>query len=167
MGTLQERASGAGRGRHPAPHRSHVVILFDDATARDLLDGLRLLEGRLIGTPRRLSPGVLELRRIAERSRATPGDQPGHADAGAGDAGHMNAALLTTDEAARVLHVSPSTVRREVREDRLPVVRIGRAVRFRPVDLDAFTQSRRARDAVAIPPATWPASRAVAQPKET
>ena len=46
--------------------------------------------------------------------------------------------LLRIDEAAEVLQVSDSTMRRLVRDGDLRVVRIGRALRVRPEDLDDF-----------------------------
>ena len=48
--------------------------------------------------------------------------------------------LLDYRECAELLHIKPSTVRLWVFQKRLPVVRIGRAVRFRPSDLEAFVQ---------------------------
>ncbi len=44
-------------------------------------------------------------------------------------------ALLTTREAAEVLHVHPRTVQRLVERGELSVVRLGSAVRFDPFDL--------------------------------
>ena len=46
--------------------------------------------------------------------------------------------LLTITEAAKVLNVSVRTVRRQIDDGRLPVVRIGGAVRIRPADLAKF-----------------------------
>ena len=106
------------------------MIYFDESTARDILDALRLLEGRLLGTPRRLSPGSRELRSIAERSAAASGDQrraPAVTDLEDG-AVHN---LLTIDEASSWLHVSVSTVRRLIRNGELTPSRIGRSVRIR------------------------------------
>ena len=50
--------------------------------------------------------------------------------------------LLRLDEAAEALQVSDSTIRRLVRDKELKVVRIGRAVRVRPEDLEAFIRDR-------------------------
>src|SRR5688500_16123118 len=47
--------------------------------------------------------------------------------------------LLTTAEAARLLHVHPRTVQRLVRRGALAVVRLGRAVRFDARDVAALT----------------------------
>lgn len=44
--------------------------------------------------------------------------------------------LLTVDEAAKVLSISVRLVRRLVTEERLPTVRIGRAVRIDPARLE-------------------------------
>lgn len=116
------------------------MILFDPATARDVLDGLRLLEGRVQGTSRSLSAGAQELRAVARRSAVVSSD---HAMADLSS--HADDArvplLLTIDETALALHQSTSTVRRLVRTGDLPAVRIGAAVRVRPADLAAFIDS--------------------------
>jgi DNA repair protein RadD len=51
-------------------------------------------------------------------------------------------ALLNIQEAAEVLNVSVSTLRRWDREGKLPALRPGgaRLIRYRPADLHAFTQ---------------------------
>ena len=49
--------------------------------------------------------------------------------------------LLTVDQLAEKLAVNPLTVRRMVQRGQLTAVRIGRAVRFDPVDVDAFLAS--------------------------
>ena len=46
--------------------------------------------------------------------------------------------LLSKSEAAAHLNVSPRMVERIVAERRMPVVRIGRHIRLRASDLDAF-----------------------------
>jgi excisionase family DNA binding protein len=51
--------------------------------------------------------------------------------------------LLTTADAARVLRVHPWTVRQAIRSGELPSVRIGRCLRIKAADLDAFVLSRR------------------------
>lgn len=50
--------------------------------------------------------------------------------------------LLTLDEVCDRLQVSEATARRLVRDGDLKVVRIGRAVRVRPEDLDEFIEAR-------------------------
>ncbi len=49
------------------------------------------------------------------------------------------AALLTTNEAAKRLHVHPRTVQRLVERGQLEAVRLGTAVRFDPLDLENLT----------------------------
>lgn len=52
--------------------------------------------------------------------------------------------LLTTTEAARYLGVSQSFLEKDrVSSGRIPHVKIGRAVRYLPADLDAYVQRRR------------------------
>lgn len=46
--------------------------------------------------------------------------------------------LLTINETADVLNVSPRTVRREIDRGALPIVRIGRSIRIQPADIDAL-----------------------------
>jgi excisionase family DNA binding protein len=46
--------------------------------------------------------------------------------------------LLTADEVARELNVSRSFAYQMMQDGTIPVVRLGRAVRCRPQDLDAF-----------------------------
>jgi excisionase family DNA binding protein len=49
-----------------------------------------------------------------------------------------NGALLTTDEAAALLHVHPRTVQRLVERGQLCAVHLGSAVRFDPEDVDVL-----------------------------
>lgn len=51
--------------------------------------------------------------------------------------------LLTVEQLAERLAVNPMTVRRMVNRGQLPAVRIGRAIRFKPADVDAFLESVR------------------------
>jgi len=51
--------------------------------------------------------------------------------------------LLTVEQLAERLAVNQMTVRRMVNRGQLPAVRIGRAIRFRPADVDAFLKSVR------------------------
>jgi len=54
----------------------------------------------------------------------------------------MNQAqLLTLDQVADRLQVSMSTVRRRVADGELKTVRIGRALRVRPEDLEEYIES--------------------------
>lgn len=51
--------------------------------------------------------------------------------------------LLTVEEVAEHLHLSPRWVYEQVRTGRLPAVRIARSWRVLPQDLDAFVESFR------------------------
>lgn len=46
--------------------------------------------------------------------------------------------LLTVERAAFLASVSEATIRRAIRDGRLASIRIGRSVRIRPDDLEAF-----------------------------
>jgi excisionase family DNA binding protein len=50
--------------------------------------------------------------------------------------------LLTVNDVADILQLSPRTVWRMVHDERLPVVRIGRAVRIRPEGLTALIEGK-------------------------
>jgi excisionase family DNA binding protein len=50
--------------------------------------------------------------------------------------------LLTADDVAHVLNCSQSMAYRLMQDGSIAVVRLGRAVRVRPQDLDEFIQSR-------------------------
>jgi excisionase family DNA binding protein len=54
-------------------------------------------------------------------------------------------ALLTTREAAEVLHVHPRTVQRLVERGELSVIRLGSAVRFDPFDLGGLISGLKRR----------------------
>ncbi|HOK32540.1 MAG TPA: helix-turn-helix domain-containing protein [Limnochordia bacterium] len=54
----------------------------------------------------------------------------------------MTPAALPTREAARYLGLSPITMRRLAKRGELPHVRVGKALLFRVVDLDAFLEAR-------------------------
>src|SRR5215216_4469004 len=61
--------------------------------------------------------------------------------------------LLTTYEAADLLHVHPRTVQRLVERGELGAVRLGSAVRFDPLDLTALTERlKRSAPTRAVPP---------------
>ena len=51
--------------------------------------------------------------------------------------------LLTLEEVAGVLNVSPKTLRRRIDASRLPVIRDGRIVRVHPADLQRYISARR------------------------
>jgi excisionase family DNA binding protein len=50
--------------------------------------------------------------------------------------------LLTTDEVASLLSVKPSTIRKWVHLEQIPVVRLGRAVRFRPDKIEEWVKAK-------------------------
>lgn len=58
------------------------------------------------------------------------------------------ARLLTVHEAARLLAVSVSTLYGWVWQRRIPFVKVGRAVRFDLVDLEAFIEQNRVRPGI-------------------
>lgn len=60
---------------------------------------------------------------------------------GAGPEGDLRQPLLTVQEAARYLAVSVSTIYGWVWQRRIPFVKIGRAVRFDPRDLETFIEA--------------------------
>lgn len=51
--------------------------------------------------------------------------------------------LLDLEAAAEVLNVSPRSVQRLVRDEKLKAVHVGRSLRFHPDDLLAFIQRNR------------------------
>lgn len=51
--------------------------------------------------------------------------------------------LLTLEEVAGVLNVSPKTLRRRIDAGQLPVIRDGRIVRVHPADLQRYISARR------------------------
>jgi excisionase family DNA binding protein len=84
------------------------------------------------------------------RQEATPDDKPAQSvtyqsgrkakrtRAAARKPADEDGALLTTDEAAAVLHVHPRTVQRLVERGQLCAVHLGSAVRFDPKDVDVL-----------------------------
>ncbi len=66
---------------------------------------------------------------------------PASAAAGADAAATLGVRLLVIGEVAELLRCSERTIRRWVRGGRLPVVRIGGAVRFRADDVAALLRS--------------------------
>ena len=56
--------------------------------------------------------------------------------------------LYTVSEAADALHLHPSTLRRFIRAGKLPVVRIGTAIRLEAGELRRFINKRRFRRVV-------------------
>jgi len=112
------------------------MFLLDAPTARDLLDALRLYEGRLVGSGRRLSPGAREIRCVAERSLAVLTVQPSPVGEQRADNEPMQ--LMTLRDVAFALQSSDSTVKRLVSSGDLTAVHVGRSVRVRPADLQQY-----------------------------
>lgn len=82
-------------------------------------------------------PLAVELARWLAAAPSGTERQPVDCRCADGDAGQMNAPLmLTIDQAAQLLSLSPRTVRSMVKDGRLPAVRIGRAVRIRRGDVE-------------------------------
>ena len=50
----------------------------------------------------------------------------------------MLAEVMTVSEVAEYLRVNPQTVYRKAKAGEIPAVRIGRAIRFRKTELDAW-----------------------------
>lgn len=123
------------------------MFLLDPATARDVLDALRLLEGRLVTSGRRLSAGARELRTVAEASlRSLTVGLPPEATAGAHD-GEVDPYLLTLDEVKQRLNVGLTTVKEAINRGELRSVHLGRAVRVHSDDLAAYMDQLRKANA--------------------
>ena len=60
--------------------------------------------------------------------------------------------LLTTHQAAERLNISVDSIRRAIRRDELPTIRIGRSIRIDPHDIDRFTQTRKQGGSAMMPP---------------
>ncbi|WP_344508365.1 excisionase family DNA-binding protein [Dactylosporangium maewongense] len=72
----------------------------------------------------------------------------------------MTAQLLTIEDAAIRMGMSARYVRRLVAERRIAFHRLGRAVRLRPVDVDAFVSENRVEPMTAS--SVWSGLRSVA-----
>lgn len=117
-------------------------MIFDEGTTRDLADALRLLEGRVQGTGRRLSPGAIELRNALLRSGLANGGQSSASGVESWDVPDVPT-LLTRDAVAERLSVSPRTVRRLIATGALSSVRIAGQVRVDPRDLSDYLDRNR------------------------
>jgi excisionase family DNA binding protein len=73
----------------------------------------------------------------------SPASAPASRGTGSARRGQPITKLLTIDEVAEVLNVSPRTVRRLIDEGALPVHRLGRLVRISDDDLAAFLAANR------------------------
>jgi excisionase family DNA binding protein len=60
----------------------------------------------------------------------------------------MNNELLTVSEAAALLRLKPSTIRAWTCQRKIPFVKIGRLVRIRRSDAEAFIQASRVESVV-------------------
>ena len=119
------------------------MLLFDPATARDVLDALRLLEGRLMTSGRRLSVGAVELRTVAEASLRSLTVGLSSQDAAGAHDGDVDPYLLTLDEVKQRLHVGLTTVKEAINRGELRAVHLGRAVRVHSEDLAAYMDQLR------------------------
>jgi len=54
----------------------------------------------------------------------------------------MKENLMTVQEVAEHLHLSPHTIYKWVEKGRIPVVRLGYTLRFRPSDITEFEEQR-------------------------
>jgi excisionase family DNA binding protein len=79
---------------------------------------------------------------VPSRSQSQPSDDAGHAELEVASAAP---ALLTTQEAAVLLHVHPRTVQRLVERGELSAVHLGAAVRFDPTDVADLTSRLKQR----------------------
>jgi excisionase family DNA binding protein len=87
-----------------------------------------------------------------ERARRTRRQGATHRDTRvAGDPATASAALLTTAEAAKRLHVHPRTVQRLVERGQLVAVHLGGAVRYDPDDLDGLIADNKQRHESSTP----------------
>ncbi len=55
---------------------------------------------------------------------------------------HREEILITANDVARLLKVSPSTVRMWVAQDAIPFIRLGRLVRFRREEIEGWLAAR-------------------------
>jgi putative molybdopterin biosynthesis protein len=58
--------------------------------------------------------------------------------------GSTDLGWLTSREAADLIHVNPRTIQKLVKRKQLPASRIGRALRIRKSDIDAYMENHRA-----------------------
>lgn len=123
------------------------MFLLDPATARDVIDALRLLEGRLISSSRRLSAGALELRTVAEVSLRSLTVGPSPTPTVAGQDGDVDPYLMTLDEVKHRLNVGLTTVKAAIRAGDLAAVHVGRSVRVHSEDLAAYMERLRKENA--------------------
>ncbi len=73
----------------------------------------------------------------------SPASKAASHGAGTGTRGRPLTKLLTIEETAQILNVSPRTVRRAIDAGALPVHRIGRLIRVSQLDLAGFLGANR------------------------
>jgi len=129
------RGTGMGRGESgdsPAPRQLTLDDWAQDlSTSRWSVSSVEASDG---GPPHRR---VVSSRSQSPRVEATIEGAPAS----------TSAALLTTHEAATLLHVHPRTVQCLVERGELEAVRVGTAVRFDPADLAGLTTRLKRRAA--------------------
>jgi excisionase family DNA binding protein len=87
-----------------------------------------------------------EMKRMMDGSRVTISSRQHRPKAPNPEASRMIHSLLTANEAAIALNLSVHTIRQWIWQRRLPVIKLGRAVRLRREDLDAFIERHRRDD---------------------
>jgi excisionase family DNA binding protein len=97
--------------------------------------------------PFRQSPADLEplIRRVVQETLAQLGREHGAPATGptGSEPASTGAVLLTARQAARALAISERKLWELTKQGQIPHVRVGRAVRYRPADLDAWAEARK------------------------
>lgn len=119
------------------PDEPHA-IRFHPVAAREIVEALRLLEGRRRSRGQHLSAEARQVLRAAELSSVVLSGQTVAPDGADADAPTMAPQLLTVDDVSGQLRTSTTTVRRLISAGELAAVRVGRSVRVRPGDLEAY-----------------------------
>jgi len=116
-----------------------IVADLDDRAAGFLIIAIEDLRRRMTYTGVSMPPGVAELA-AALRQRLSQGQAGPALDslAAAADAVRVSPLAITYDEAAALLGVGRSSVKRLVASGRIATVSIGGAVRIRAADLEAY-----------------------------
>ena len=98
---------------------------------RRQLDLIRAERGGEVCVPSEDRPPGEVTRQCAERGHRPP----------AAELGPQRAGPLTLGESAIYLNVTERYMRRLVSERRIPYLKVGRLLRFRPTDLDAYLEA--------------------------
>lgn len=129
---------------------SSLLWGLDPSTTQELVGALAVYRRWSAANDRPVSEGLevlaAHLESAEARSAATSAQQWSAESWSSRDdtpAEENGFALLDTEEAARMLGVSPSTVRRLTSADELTSVRVGRSLRFHPDDIDVFIEANR------------------------